>query len=343
MQTDTQLAGHLRAGEGQDTCDAVAKEILANKEILAWILQGVVEEFKNCSIRDIADKYIETDPEISTMIVDPDMVNRTRRESVTGMNTEDKTINEGTVYYDIRFSATAPVNGEEIQLIINVEAQNAYRPGYPLIKRGLYYCARMISAQNGTEFVIPHYEDIKKVYSIWICSQPPKRKQQAITRYYIAEEPLLGHSTEKKENYDLMSVIFINLSNDFNEQSGQMIDLLNTALTDELKAEEKIKVLHENYGITMTRKLEGDVSLMCNISEGYRIRGIEKGREEGLEIGRAEGRAEGRTEGILEAMVTSIKNIMEGMHFSADQAMNILKISEADKPKYLALLEEQKS
>lgn len=81
---------------------------------------------------------------------------------------------EGIVTYDIRFLATAPVSGELIRLIINIEAQNDFYPGYPLIKRGIYYCSRMISAQYGTEFTKSHYEDIKKVYSIWICMNPPK-------------------------------------------------------------------------------------------------------------------------------------------------------------------------
>lgn len=58
--------------------------------------------------------------------------------------------------------ATAPKSGELIRLIINVEAQNNFYPGYPLIKRGIYYCSRMISAQYGTEFSASHYEDIKK-------------------------------------------------------------------------------------------------------------------------------------------------------------------------------------
>ena len=368
MKIDTSLAGYLRVGEGQDPCDALAKEILSNREILAWILQGVVDEFKDCSIRDIADKYIESDPEIATTSVDADMDHRQRPDSITGMNTEDKTVGEGTIYYDIRFSALAPRDGRQIKLIINVEAQNAYRPGYPLVKRALYYAARMISAQNGTEFAAPHYENLKKVYSIWICSQPPQVRQQAITRYTVREETVLGYSTEKKENYDLLSVIFINLSNHFDEHSGRMIDLLNTALTGELSANQKIKVLHEDYGIHMTKKLEGDVSLMCNISEGYRIRGMELGRaegfrqgmeqgmeqgiqqgmeqgiqrgmEQGIQQGIQQGMQKGLNEGILKGMLSAIRNIMESMNIPADQAMNLLKVPENDRPQYLKLLEE---
>ena len=46
---------------------------------------------------------------------------------------------------------------------MNVEAQNKYHTGYPLIKRSLYYCSRKISAQHGTEFTESHYEKIESV------------------------------------------------------------------------------------------------------------------------------------------------------------------------------------
>ena len=68
---------------------------------------------------------------------------------ISGMDTEDKSVREGTVTYDIRFRAIVPDSEEQIALIINVEAQNDFYPGYPLIKRGIYYCCRMISSQYG--------------------------------------------------------------------------------------------------------------------------------------------------------------------------------------------------
>lgn len=95
----------------------------------------------------------------------------------------DYTIPEGTVTFDIRFMALAPKSGELISLIINLEAQNDFYPGYPLIKRGIYYLSRMISAQYGTEFSESHYENVKKVYSIWICTNPPKNRENSITSY----------------------------------------------------------------------------------------------------------------------------------------------------------------
>ena len=65
----------------------------------------------------------------------PDETNQAPRIAQTGV--EDKTLTEGTITYDIRFNALAPVSGELIGLIINLEAQNKYDPGYPLTKRGI--------------------------------------------------------------------------------------------------------------------------------------------------------------------------------------------------------------
>lgn len=59
------------------------------------------------------------------------------------------------MFYDVRFDAIAPKSAdsteqeEVIRLIINVEAQTKFKPGYSLTKRAIYYCSRMISAQHG--------------------------------------------------------------------------------------------------------------------------------------------------------------------------------------------------
>ena len=59
------------------------------------------------------------------------------------------------------------------------------------------------------EFTDAHYEKIKKVYSIWICMNPPKYRKNSINRYSIQEEHLIGETSEKVENYDLLTVVMI--------------------------------------------------------------------------------------------------------------------------------------
>lgn len=55
----------------------------------------------------------------------------------------------------------------------------------------------MISSQYSVEFTDNHYEQVKKVYSIWICANPPKYRENTINRYVIQEENLVGEIMEK--------------------------------------------------------------------------------------------------------------------------------------------------
>ena len=92
---------------------------------------------------------------------------------------------EGELYYDIRFSVYYARQKQRIKLIINVEAQKEFRPGYSLITRGIFYGARMLSSQKGTEFTGRDYDNIRKVYSIWICMNAPDYIGNAISYYNI--------------------------------------------------------------------------------------------------------------------------------------------------------------
>lgn len=203
MEAETTIAQGLHVTDDSAGYDAACKRVLSEKAILARIMKACLEEYKDCDVGDIAEKYIEGQPQVSAFPVLPD-VNGT---VISGMDTEDKSVREGTVTFDIRFRAIIPGSEEEIGLIINVEAQNDFYPGYPLIKRGIYYCCRMISSQHGREFIGSHYEKIKKVCSIWICMNPPKSRENTITRYRLVEEHLIGEATESVRNYDLLSII----------------------------------------------------------------------------------------------------------------------------------------
>lgn len=171
MELETTISKDIRIAKDKAGYDASCRRLLSEKYILAWIMKSCMDEYKNCDVKDIAEKYIEGTPQISEVLVAPD---ETNASVIHGENTIDATVTEGTVYYDIRFFAMTPVSDEQLRLIVNVEGQNNFYPGYPLIKRAFYYCSRMISSQYGTEFTGAHYEKIKKVYSIWVCMNPPK-------------------------------------------------------------------------------------------------------------------------------------------------------------------------
>ena len=178
----------------------------------------------------------------------------------------------------------APDTEELIELIINIEAQNKFNPGYPLLKRGIYYCSRMISGQYGTVFTKSHYEKIKKVYSIWVCTNSNKEWEYNIARYGIIEENIIGKAKAKTSHYDLLSVVMICLGKKQYTELEGLLRLLNLVLVDnDLKQQEKKNKLAEEFSIKMTPRLERGVQEMCNLSEGIEQRGIEKGIAQGRE------------------------------------------------------------
>lgn len=329
MEEETTLAQGLYATDDSAGYDAACKRVLSEKAILARIMKACLEEYKDCDVNDIAEKYIEGQPQVSGVPVLPDEEGTV----ISGLDTEDKSVHEGTVTYDIRFRATAPGSGELIGLIVNVEAQSDFYPGYPLVKRGIYYCCRMISAQYGREFTGSHYEKLKKVYSIWICMDPPRNRENTITRYRLTEEHLVGDASEAVRNYDLLSIVMLCLGGPGGENYDGVLRLLDVLLSSESSEAEKRRVLRDEYDIQMTQTLESEVSVMCNLSKGV----IEKSWKKGIAAGHAAGRAEGHAERAL----SDLQNLTETLGLTIEQAMAALKVPEAERQKYRELLERQ--
>lgn len=314
MKVENMLAKNITAIGVNASYDSACKRLLANKVILAWIMKSCLEEYANCSIQEIMEQYIEGEPDIGQVPVNMD--EKVLSEQIETASVEDNSVYEGTVSYDIRFYANTPGTGERNRLIINIEAQNDFYPGYPIVKRGIYYCSRMISSQYGVEFTESHYDRIKKVYSIWICMNPPKYRRNSINRYFIKEEKLIGDVSERKENYDLITTVMICLGESNDKNSLGVLRLLEVLLSSERGVEEKKEILQKDFSIEMTKTIEREVSIMCNLSKGVEEKGVEKG------------------------ILFSIRNLMETMGWSAEQAMGGLKIPEEERKKYMNKLKK---
>lgn len=200
----------------------------------------------------------------------------------------------------------------------------------------------MISAQYGTEFVAAQYQNIKKVASIWVCMNPPKGRENTITRYSIREKNLVGVVKEPIEDYDLMTAVMICLGGLNSQSETDVLKLLDVLFSSETGADEKRRILQQDFDIQMTQSLERKVDVMCNLSKGVWEKGMragmEAGRKEGMEAGRKEGMETGRKEGAAQNMLHSIRNLMDSMGWPVEQAMSALKVPEADRPKYLEQL-----
>lgn len=291
MQAASYISETMTVYEGIAKYDAAAKNIFKDKKILAHILKECAVEFKECSIEDIEKKYIEGDILVSKIGVDTDTTHGQEVEEdyhpvIAGKDTEQKTTTEGSNYYDILFDAVAPDGDKKIRLIINLEIQSNENKGYPIVKRGLYYCSRMISAQYGPVFVNKHYEKIRKVYSIWIIVDPRLKASDTITRYELTEKNLWGNYHENVQNYDLLNVVMIRLSKS-SDTAARLMRLVYVCLSD-MPLFERKNILEKEYNIP-TIEMEG--TDMCNLGIGIYNKGVEQGIKQGVEQGEIIGAA----------------------------------------------------
>ena len=97
--------------------------------------------------------------------------------------------------------------------------------------------------------------------------------------------------------------------------------------------------MHENDRF---RSVDSETASLINTITGSRLKFDT--REEKVDMCKAiddmrkESKEEGRTEGIESTRLESIRNVMGGLKYTAQQAMELLRIPAADQPKYLAKL-----
>jgi hypothetical protein len=138
---DTEINHALKAADLEAQYDEKAKRLLGNKYILAYILINTVDEFKGMNPKNVIP-YIEGEPYISTIPVEPGLTNSKKEENgqrVVGFNTENAEINEGMVRFDIVFYVR--MKDGISQIIINVEAQKDEPSGYYILNRAIFYAS----------------------------------------------------------------------------------------------------------------------------------------------------------------------------------------------------------
>ena len=288
---NTELKNAVLATDRDAQYDNSAKRLIAHKIILARILIKTVEKFKGMDPLEVA-ALIEGIPYISTVPVEPGLTNAVHFQNgkrIVGFNTENQELNEGLVRFDIVFYVR--MKDGLSQIIINVEAQKDEPSDYKILNRAVFYVSRLISSQKEKDFENSSYDDIKCVYSIWICMN---MEENTMSHIHLTKEDLIG-SYEWKGNLDLLNIIMIGLAKELPEhdETYELHRLLGALLSRELTIDEKLDIIGNEYDIPLEENFRKDMSTMCNLSQGVKEEGIAIGRREGLEEGRREGYAEG--------------------------------------------------
>ena len=293
LKTNNFLADDLEIEARHIKCAQAIKRVLATMSILARTVKGTVTEVKNMSIAEIESAIDHESIEISSVRINLGLSN----SRAVLLNCQDSIKNEGAVYYDIRFVMRLP-DGSQTKIIVNIEAQRKSNPGYSIVKRGIFYVARLISAQLGVEFSNKgedkiQYENIKKVYSIWLCMDCPNDKRDSIVSYTLHPEIL--YSGNNKLNidypYDLLNITLVHLNETYDKSNNELIRMMDILLSN-MAVEDKKNRLEIEHSIPMTVELDEEMSAMCNISLGIEARGEARG----IAIGEARGIEKTKTE-----------------------------------------------
>ena len=168
--------------------------------------------------------------------VEPGLTNVEKEENgqrIVGMNTENAEINEGLIRFDI-----------------------------------IFYVSRLVSSQKERDFVKTNYNDIRRVFSIWVCMG---MDESSMAYVHLAKDDLLG-SYPWKGGLDLLNIVLIGISNELPEhdEKYELHRLLSTLLSAELTVDEKLGIIKTEYSIPVDEKLRKDMSAMCNLSQGIR-------------------------------------------------------------------------
>ena len=336
LKKPTQLARIIDIADVRARYDTQVKKLLSNKAILSWILKCCTKEYAEFSPEEISAYIGETlISEKALHAIDADVEDDTgavfSNENIEGRNTEDVSLREQTVYYDIKMNTRVPSNRSMLQLIINIEVQLDTMPGYPLEKRAIYYCSRLISSQYGTVFTHSDYGKLCKVYSIWICPDPPKKLQNTIKRIYLKEDALFGDIKPEVRNIDLIQAVIVNLGDPNIDINNDMLRLMNVLLSDKTEVKTKKEILHKEFGIPMSMEIESEVEEMCNLSEGIYNRGLQEGISQGISQGINRGLTIG-IEGAVELLrdaglddTSIVRNIMSKYGISRDEAQKYVR------------------
>lgn len=300
--------------------DAGCKALLGCTAVAAFIVKNCIPEFHDMSLEEIQEYIIykkaksqmtpeelaeiqaeNTSPvEIGCHIVDdlPDKLNE--------KNVESKSTNEGTIYYDVLFDIGMP-DGKSppSRVIVDIEAQNEFKPGYAILKRGSFYCGRMISAQKETVFRNSDYNKLQKVYSIWLCIAPDEDVRGVCNAYNMSEICLAKEHHFPKEQYDNFCIILACLQD--KQSANNMVRFFSSVFDNEMPVEEKLD-LARKCGLQVTADVKEGINQMCNYSDYVEQKGIEKGR--------------------IEALSESVVKLVREGNYSVEAATNLLPISD---------------
>ncbi|MCD8121140.1 MAG: Rpn family recombination-promoting nuclease/putative transposase [Clostridiales bacterium] len=277
---NTDLKNLLAAlGDESTQYDTIAKDILARRSVLSHILAATVDELKGIPPEEIED-LIDGKIYVGNVPAEPGLTNKARRiqgDRIVVLNTVHSEEFEGAAIFDIVFYVKI---GEECsKIIINIEAQKDDPGGYDILNRAIFYVSRLISSQKERDFRGENYNDLRRVYSIWICMN----MDECIWNHvHLINDAIMANHTWKGK-LDMTNIVLLGLPNSLPEQGEKyaLHRMLSALFSTGLSSRERIDILENEYWIPAESEFGEELNTMCNLSQGILERGIERGIKTG--------------------------------------------------------------
>ena len=170
-------------------------------------------------------------------------------------------------------------------------------------------CGRIKHGKSGNQrraCTGSHYDDIKSVYSIWICMN---MEENSMSHIHLTKEDMMG-SQPWRGGLDLFHIVMIGIGKDLpgQEENYELHRFLGTIFSQKLAVEEKLHIMKTEYDISEEEDFRKDVNEMCNLGEGIMEEGIAIGMEKGIAIGETKGISIGKERAQSELLRSMYKN-----------------------------------
>lgn len=321
---------HQKITESEYTYDQKFKQLFQNKKFLAPILKNVVKAYSDLPLPEIESLIltVQSSEEIAAVIGSEDV----------GKGEEAKT------FYDVLIACRLPdtKNPVYVDLYFDLEMQREKNPGYPIPKRGIYYCSRMLSRQL-TDLQNADYGTLKPVYSVWIIvNDIPKALQYS--RYEVSlsgtsslTDDSKAYSTEQKRNFDrsirilesqidLLHLCLIFLAEDFSDlgTSGDSLIRYIQSIFIKRTADPEYNPYAE-YSKSIQKEADEIMTIVGMFEERGEKRGEKRGEERGEKRGKKMGedrlkslflclKQQGRDEDINRVILSENTQLLEQLY-----------------------------
>ena len=228
-------------------------------------------------------------------------------KQVIGRDTELFLQGVGKVRLDSVFDIGVPGTDEKVSVIIGIEGQNDIPSDYPVSKRAEYYLAMMVASQKGRDFSNQHYEKIRKTYTIWCMMDPLSGNRNTIIKYGMVPKTIIG-KPEAVADLDTMNAIFINLGGSYSDRCPSKMKFISTLFSSGISEERRKEIIVNKFKVPLDEYPDEELRNMGFIEEDSRRRYTR------------------------EATVDHVKCLMAKLDISAEDALDLLDVSDSERP-----------